>query len=105
MSNKKKKLQDNRAKVKKPQLTPEESAKRTKRIVIIVLCVILSLAILFGAVLGIITAVRNASYLMKLDRVGIDEGVAAFLTSSFKNDFIIVPKNFELSPSVSGYMG
>lgn len=70
-------------------VTVEESAKRTKRIIVISVSIVLALAIIFGAVLGIITAVRNASYVMKLDRVGIDKGVASFLISIYKYDFMI----------------
>ena len=47
-------------KEQKTPLSPEASAKRTRRIIIITVSIILSLAVLFGAVLGIITAVRNA---------------------------------------------
>ncbi len=70
-------------------VTAEESAKRTKRIVIISVSIVLALAIIFGAVLGIVNAVKNASYLMKLDRVGIDAGVASFLVSIYKYDFMV----------------
>ena len=88
MSNKSKKVKNQKQK-SKIALTPEERVKRTKKIIIISLCVVLALAILFGAVLGIIAAVRNASYVMKLDRVGIDKGVASFLISIYKYDFMI----------------
>ena len=74
---------------KKAPLTPEESAKRTRRIIITVICVILAAALIVGAVLGIISAVREASYVMKSDRVGIDKGVASFLISVFKYDYIL----------------
>lgn len=79
-------------KKQKPQQKPlsqEASAIRTRRIVIITLSVILSLAVVLGAVLGIITAVRNSSYIMTLDRVGIDEGVASFLISIYKYDYMV----------------
>ena len=87
MSNKKKKLLKNRQQ-KKTVLTPEESAARTKRIIIIAVCIAVGIAMLLGLVLGIIAAVRNASYVMKLDRVGIDEGVARFLISIYKTDYM-----------------
>lgn len=90
MSNKKKKMMENRAKInKKEPLTPEQSAKRTRHIIIIAVCVVLALAIIFGAVLGIVTAVRNASYVMKADRVGMDKGVASYLISLYKYDYVI----------------
>lgn len=90
MSNKKnlKKRTAAAVKNKKKPLTEEERAKRTRRVVIIVISAILAAAIVFGIVLGIITLVRNASYVMKLDRVGIDKGVAAFLISIYKHDYI-----------------
>ena len=78
----------NSTNAKKQEPTPEESARKTRRIIIIAVCVILALAILLGAVLGIVTAVRNASYVMKLDRVGIDKGVASFLISLYKYEYI-----------------
>lgn len=74
--------------MKKQEPTPEESARKTRRIIIITVCVILALAILLGAVLGIVTAVRNASYVMKIDRVGIDKGVASFLISLYKYEYV-----------------
>lgn len=70
-------------------VTTEESAKKTKRIVIICVSILLGISIILGAVLGIVNAVKNASYLMKLDRVGIDAGVASFLISIYKYDFMI----------------
>ena len=73
--------------VSKP-VTDEERAKKTRRIVIIVISAILAAAILFGIVLGVVTLVRNSSYVMKLDRVGIDKGVASFLISIYKHDYI-----------------
>ena len=68
-------------KAKKPSLT---SAQKTRRTVIIIISVIVGLAITVGAVLGIITAAKNSSYLMKLDNVGITPGVASYLSSYFK---------------------
>lgn len=90
MSNKKnlKKRTAAAVKSKKQPLTEEERAKRTRRTVIIVLSAILAAAIIFGIVLGVVTLVRNSSYVMKLDRVGIDKGVASFLISIYKHDYI-----------------
>ena len=83
MEKKKKYNQKGKTQKKRP-LTPEESAKRTKRVIIIAVSIIVGLAMLFGAVLGIVAGVKNASYLMKLDNVGIDEGCASYLASYFK---------------------
>ncbi len=90
MANKKnfKKGTASAVKTKKKPLTEEERAKRTRRTVIIVLSAILAAAIVFGIVLGVVTLVRSASYVMTLDRVGIDKGVASFLISIYKHDYI-----------------
>ena len=74
-------------KVKEP-LTEEQRAKRTRKAVVIVLSAILCVALMLGIVLGIVTLVRNSSYVMTLDRVGIDKGVASFLISIYKHDYI-----------------
>lgn len=115
MSNKKKNMQEKRAILKRP-LTPEESAKRTKRIIIIAVSAVLALAVLFGIILGIVAVVRNSSYLMRLERVGIDKGVAAFLVSIYKHDYMtnMVSKGvsgvedtdeFWSQPAVTGTIG
>lgn len=74
-------------KAKQP-LTDEEKAIRTRRAVIIIISIILAAALILGIVLGIVTLVRNASYVMKLERVGVDKGVAAFLISMYKHDYL-----------------
>jgi hypothetical protein len=49
---------------------------------------LLAAVLIFGAVFGIIVAVRNASYVMKYDNVGIDAGVASYLISYYKGNFL-----------------
>ena len=63
------------------------SADKTRRIVIIAVCALLACAVLFGAAMGIIIGVRNASYVIVCDGVGIDEGVAKYLASYYKADY------------------
>ena len=65
-------------------VTTENSASRTKRIIIIAVSALLGAAILFGAILGITLAVKNASYYAYVDGVGIDRGVSNYLVSYFK---------------------
>ena len=59
---------------------PSANAKG-KRMLIILISVLLGAVIIFGAVFGIIIGVRNASYVMRYDNVGIDSGVASYLVS------------------------
>lgn len=66
-------------------LTPKSNGKKT---LIIILSVLLSAVILFGAVLGTVIAVRNAGYLISYGSVGVDEGVAVYLTSYYKAVFM-----------------
>ena len=63
------------------------SKDKTKRIVIITVSALVGLAILIGAVLGIVLAVQNASYAVVKDGVGITEGVANYLAAYFKSDY------------------
>ena len=61
---------------------------RGRRLIIISVCVLLAAVLIFGAVFGIIVAVRNASYVMSYDNVGIDAGVASYLISYYKGSFL-----------------
>ncbi len=62
--------------------------KNNKKLVIIIVSVFLSLVLLFGAIFGIVIAVKNANYVMKYGSVGIDSGVACFLASHYKTVFM-----------------
>lgn len=66
---------------------PSANAKG-KRMLIILISVLLGAVIIFGAVFGIIIGVRNASYVMRYDNVGIDSGVASYLVSYYKKEFL-----------------
>ena len=78
---------------KKAKATPTKKAslsgaKRTRRIVIILVSVLVGIAVVLGAVLGIVSAVRRASHVMRLEDIGINEGVASYLSSVFKSMYM-----------------
>ncbi len=58
--------------------------KKTKKIIIICVCALLAAVMIFGAVYGIVSAVRAANYVMYYDGFGIDAGVASYLSSFYK---------------------
>lgn len=68
--------------------TDSEGYSKRSRVTIIVVCSVLAAIIAFGAIFGGIIAARDASYLMEYDGVGIDTGVASYLTSYFKSRYI-----------------
>ena len=72
----------------KAEIPVEESAKRTKRIIIIFVSAFLAAALLFGIVLASVMLAKNASYAVKLDNVGITEGVANYFVTEFKAEYI-----------------
>lgn len=59
-----------------------------KRALIIFVCIFLGAVILAGAIAGIAIAARNASYLISDGGVGINEGVANYLTSYYKTSYM-----------------
>ena len=70
------------------QKSKTESAVYTKKFVIISVSILVGIALIFGATLGIVAAVKNASYVMKLEGIGIDSGVANYLSSYFKAKYM-----------------
>ena len=60
----------------------------TKRIIIISVSVLVGIAVILGAVLGITSAVKRSSYVMSLDDFGIDAQVACYLSSVFKSMYM-----------------
>ena len=62
--------------------------KNTKKIVTIFVAAFLAVVLLLGIILGTVAIVRNSSYLVKLEGVGINEGVANYLVSEFKAEYI-----------------
>lgn len=71
-----------------PASAPATSAQKSRRIVITVVAILLGVAILSGAVTGIVIGVINASYLMYCNGVGVDGGVARYLASCYKSDYM-----------------
>ena len=63
-------------------------AALTKRIVIITASVLVGIGVILGAVLGIISAVKKASYVMSLEDFGIDAPVACYFSSIFKSMYM-----------------
>lgn len=68
--------------------SPEDSAKRTKRIVIIFVSAFLAAVLLFGIIFGSVMIARNASYAVKLKSVGMTEGVANYFVTELKSEYI-----------------
>lgn len=59
-----------------------------KRLLIVLVSVFVGAVVLFGAVFGIIAAVRNARAAMKYRSTYLSAGVASYLASTYKTDFI-----------------
>lgn len=91
MGNKKK---NNRAfaaafnKMPSREISSAESAAKTRRLVIIFVSAVLSIVLLLGAVLGTVAIVRNASYAVRLESVGMTEGVANYFVTLLKADYL-----------------
>ena len=58
--------------------------KARKRILTIFVCIFLAILLIFGTVTGIMIAVRNIGAVAKAGAVTVDEGVASYLSSTFK---------------------
>ena len=59
-----------------------------KRIIIIFISVFLSLVVALVGTLGIIALVREANAVVTLDGASIDKGVASFLISRYKTQYL-----------------
>lgn len=68
--------------------------KRGKKIMIICVCAFLSLVLLFGLTFGTVMAVRNSRYVMVYDNVGVDAGVASYLSTYYKARYISYLKQY-----------
>ena len=75
------------------EISSAESAAKTKRLVIIFVSAILALVLLLGVVLGVVAIAKNASYAVKLESVGMTEGVANYFVTLFKDAYIDQLKN------------
>lgn len=67
----------------------EEKKRDRKKILLIIICIFVSLVMVFGATLGIILGVKNARAAVRFNGVRISEGEAYFLLTKYKRDFII----------------
>lgn len=59
-----------------------------KRVLLICVCAFLAVVVVVGSVLGITTAIRRSGYVMEYGSVGIDEGVAKYLASYYKTQYL-----------------
>ena len=64
------------------------NSARTKRNMIIFVCILLAISILAGAIIGIVSAVKNSRANMYIDGFSIDKGVASYLASYYKAIYI-----------------
>lgn len=62
----------------------DNSAAKTKRLVIIIIAALVGAALLAGVIFGSVILIRNASYVFYADGVGVSEGVANYLATYFK---------------------
>lgn len=69
----------------------EEKAEKSnrKRILLIIICIFLSIVLIFGITLGIIIGVKNANALFSYEGTTLDEGEAMFFASYYKYRFIV----------------
>ena len=67
-----------------------ENAKKQKKsnVLTIFICIFVGVAIIFGAVLGIMIGVKNARAVAIYEGITVDEGVANFFASRFKIEYI-----------------
>lgn len=70
------------------EISPAESAAKTKRLVIIFVSALLSLVLLLGIVLGTVAIAKRASYAVRIDSVGMTEGVANYFVTLLKSRYI-----------------
>lgn len=73
---------------KKPKKERIKKPFNVKRAVIIGLSAFLSLVLVFGAVLGIVTLVKRSGSVAYYDGIYISEGVASFFVGRFKTQYI-----------------
>ena len=64
------------------------SAERSKRIFIVFTAIFLSCVIIVGLVFGIIALIKNKNAVMKYRGIYLSEGVANYLSASYKYDFM-----------------
>lgn len=79
---------------RKNKVSSEKAIKENKKIsrnkvLLIIICIFVSVVILFGATLGIVLGVRNSRADVRFNGVRISEGETSFLLSKYKRDFLI----------------
>lgn len=69
---------------------PENKTKKPnrKKILLIIICIFISLVLIFGITLGIILAVKSSRAFVSYEGIGISEGECRFLASCYKYSFI-----------------
>ncbi len=66
----------------------EIKSTRVRKIIPIVICSMLAAVLIFGAALGIATALREANSVVSYNGVTVDRGVASYLISTYKATYI-----------------
>ncbi len=98
--------------VEKTEITVKITAKKTgntektekpssKRLFIIFTSVFMSLVLLFGAVFGTVTIVRNSRAVLKYKNTLMPEGVARYLAASYKYDYLAMREGVDKSDTAS----
>ncbi len=82
-----------------PESIAAANSRKTKRILITIVCILLAVVIIFATTLGIISALKNASYLAHFEGIGIDKGVASYLVSYYKTQYMASLKVEDVEPS------
>ncbi len=66
----------------------KDSAAVTKRVLLIIVCILIGASVILGATLGIVSGVRMACALVYFDGIDIDEGEAKYLVSYYKAQYM-----------------
>ncbi len=74
-------------------MTKDGKKLNTKKVLPIALAALLAVVILFGAVFGIITLVREMNAVVSYNGITADRGVVSYLASSYKQTYLIQNKN------------
>ena len=67
---------------------PVNNSAKTKRNMIIFVCILVAIAVVIGATIGIVGAVKNALAFMYIDGLAVDGGVASYLASYYKAIYV-----------------
>ena len=74
----------------KSKVKPENKTKKPngKKILLIIICIFVSLVLVFGITLGIILAVKSSRAFLSYEGITVNEGECRFLASCYKYSFI-----------------